>query len=771
MLLFKALFALSVGPVFAATCTLPATKTSLAASAGTWTGSGCTGGSFVPGNGDSAIIADTVTLTIANGETWDIGSSPATHGTSAIHMSDSGVVVVSTGATLRLRGPLTFTTTGVFDNTDYLVIQHGATVNLIAVAGSRYTTGPTAQLMGRLIRATGTLGSHIPFTVTPASGGTWQLGDQDTNFLAPGPGNFTYCDFSGLGSATVPGIELGTDYANLGFSLVNSTVTNSAGVDGGGHGFDSGNTFTVSGTVFSGTLTLYDWHVNANGVAPSVFLNSVFDRIIMGDGAGHTDQMDGISIQDCIIGDQFFPNYVSGNTYSLSKLAFVALNAAINNSLPSAANNIYWFPLHTIDNPHVFLPFINTTPVNITSVIFDDPFDRVADSGELFNNPPSQSSLKVLAFSGIIQVPTQTGQATSEWGSIVGNDFTFQMLHATSIGGGNTDFLQIDEGDGGASTSTYVMKVNLLYSKPSATTWFKAFTQSPLSPSTDRITADYNLGFNFTATDPGYCPTCTNQGNGYIYKFTSPPGVHDVAVNPYLSNAHMSLALYDTLYLRNSYPAWSSGGTYPLGTFVSLINVAKYGGLPIGLHCINSTGCNGSVVGAVPLTSYTFSSGITSIVVSGGVATVTTSSVLGLHTGDSFYLTSCFTASLCPLSSIQVTGVSGSTFTYATAASNGTYNSGTDPSLTMDTWQAFWEFSSVTRLSAEVSKGTTFTDASTGCNSPCSAITNLIGWIKRSNTPQQPSLYGVTFPGDTSPITNVGAVPMDKPLAFVPVTQ
>ena len=97
-----ALFLCLVSSGFALTCTLTGgTYATLASTSTNWTGAGCTG-AYIPSSAtdDRAILAST-NLTIANGETWSIGSKTV-----------SQVAVTGTGATFTVASGGTFKPTG-----------------------------------------------------------------------------------------------------------------------------------------------------------------------------------------------------------------------------------------------------------------------------------------------------------------------------------------------------------------------------------------------------------------------------------------------------------------------------------------------------------------------------------------------------------------------------------------------------------------------------------------------------------------------------------
>ena len=70
----------------------------------------------------------------------------------------------------------------------------------------------------------------------------------------------------------------------------------------------------------------------------------------------------------------------------------------------------------------------------------------------------------------------------------------------------------------------------------------------------------------------------SGQAKGYMAKFSSPPGVHDLDVDPKFVDYRRSIPLFYTKYLGNSPTAWSGGATYCVGDTVSYTDPAIYYG-------------------------------------------------------------------------------------------------------------------------------------------------------------------------------------------------
>jgi hypothetical protein len=150
------------------TCTLSGNYTTLASTAGHWTGTGCTGGSYVAGSGDTAIFS-AANLTVASGETWNIGTSNGALAISCSSPTDTtSTFIVAVGAALHLLGDniqqcfATWQMNGTFTY-DSSGNSSPSTANYTWDEGAHCNSAPCA-----ILEFNGT--SSTPFTVQIAAG-------------------------------------------------------------------------------------------------------------------------------------------------------------------------------------------------------------------------------------------------------------------------------------------------------------------------------------------------------------------------------------------------------------------------------------------------------------------------------------------------------------------------------------------------------------------------------------------------------------------------
>lgn len=595
-------------------CTLAGTYTSLAASSGNWTGTGCT---TVPGNGDTATVS--ATLTVASGETWIIGASGANNTTAAITLGTVGKVL--NNGTVRARGDIIYTA-GAGYTTDAWVNGAGSTFiwdssQSVSPTTTRYRFGPSADGGYRPIRFNGS--SPSPVTVTSDLTNSAQTGlywidtvggsgrTQYGNMVA------TWTQFSNLGDASTAAIEFGlagNTYGIYTFSISNSsfnkvgpilslanTATNTVTV------LDS-NTFTNS----PGPYNFYSNFATAIGTGTRQITNNSFDKQIMNKAASCGGAQG--NVQDLTLMGNFFTDLcLSGSSapWASSSYNFMRNTYGSGNTISTISDASYWYvfkDMTVADNPH-FLLGTTINPSTVSYSIFESPEDVTGDSGEMYDttsNPTGVTSYK-LTYS--ILVPSKTGRSTAELGSIVssvGNaKHTFD--HNTWIGGvpvGAEGFGAVQIENGTATTGNITeIKNNIMWGPSSGVYPFFKYRIQPSNPATitqdvvSPANADYNVGYNTSAVTSGAndCTNCTpvHGVNSYIGNFSSSTiGAHDLnGVNPgFVDPYRRNVALADTrLFLNAAGPQWLTSTSYTVGQVVSDTNANVYGGATVNYRC------------------------------------------------------------------------------------------------------------------------------------------------------------------------------------------
>jgi len=242
------------------TCTLNVTKASLAASAGSWTGSGCTPSTYIPGDKDSARLNNSANLTIGSAESWTIGSSPASAGTAALACtSTTGTPALTINGTLIYRGPV--------NQCDAWTVGAGAHLQHdSSQAGTPSSTHYAWKLLSAnaaipKLTISGSSGSHVTWDTAASSGTMGQFGC-DTGSGDCGQADFSYVDVSNCGSSTVDCMYLSVHTAGSIASIQHMVCTSCGRIeyaevaDGTTAKFDNNVVNSVSGST-TGYTTFY----------------------------------------------------------------------------------------------------------------------------------------------------------------------------------------------------------------------------------------------------------------------------------------------------------------------------------------------------------------------------------------------------------------------------------------------------------------------------------------------------------------------------------
>jgi hypothetical protein len=187
--------------VLANTCTLSSgTYATLASTAGHYTGTGCTGGSYVAGAGDSLTLANGVNLTIDVGETWVIGTSPASGGTAAVKCaSATGTAVVTVNGTWQYRGPVQACRNWTIGAG--ALIQHDSSHASTPSSTHYKFSFPSGCGTNCGLTINGTSGSHVTWNIISGSGFAGTIGAAVSSG-DNGQMTASYVDFTSIGNAS-----------------------------------------------------------------------------------------------------------------------------------------------------------------------------------------------------------------------------------------------------------------------------------------------------------------------------------------------------------------------------------------------------------------------------------------------------------------------------------------------------------------------------------------------------------------------------------------
>ena len=583
------LLALAGGMLSAAN--LPSTQ------AGAWSSTATWGGLGPPGPGDTATINHAVTIADAR----IVGTSPADCAAPAVTIAAAGSLTIS--GSLTLRGCVVVT--GGNTN-DAVVVQAGGAWHWDATAAAspsttHYTYAPAAEANYRPFRTTGSAGSHVVVdSVAGAGTGSFSLGA----YTYGGVLAAAYTDFARLGSASTAAWE----WRAASYSVTHSTFTacGQIGVSSGNLTIlPAGGTMQHNYNVHTASAAIRTFYISStlatNDAGTHEMIGNVFD-------AAATD--DNCSLGGFTIRNNYFGGGIDigAGAWALFTLNLIRQTNTSGNGFTHAGGDIsnsYVFIDSDVGNPKPFQQLAAISS-NLDGVIVGQAGTSAGgsnggDSGELwFNaNPASTTTYTV---KNTIVLPNMNGYSSMEIGASTPAfpNVRVAIEHTTWFGGyagtpGTVGFSAFDLSEAGNSVAGQItsFRSNIIWN-PQRTgyTSYSMFAKlvdintawNNPSPQTDICSpanCDYNTGWGHTVSYPT-ASAYSNQGRGYIAKFSSTPGAHDVDVNPAFVDYQRALELWFTRYLSNAPNAWSSGSTYATGDLVASSDPTVYWGLSIG---------------------------------------------------------------------------------------------------------------------------------------------------------------------------------------------
>jgi hypothetical protein len=599
-------------------------------SGGEWDKAGNWSPNGVPGTtcGDTVSIPDGKTVTLS--QNVCVGTSGA-NGTVAVNLNNSGQLKLD-GGSLTVHGDIVYASNSCVNKTMAVLMNPGSTITFDSSAAS----APSATHYqfrsdgGDACRAFVSQGSSSrPNTITSNRAGGAGAGQfSGGKFLA---GSFTaaYTNIS-LGDATHFAFQVffrgdrNTGNGNpITWNVTHSTFTNCGVIQGdGATGINDTGIFIHSYNVHSqtaGSSVFSDWtNIIGKTTGTRVIRNNVFDAAIA--------EPSYFYLPDFTIASNYIGNATLTNT-TTGKWAFQGNFVRYTDWW--AANSASMMVLGDIKDSYIYVDsdWGNPKPVIQHSHIAGNFVGIIFGQGGTGKGPPGQTDSGELAWSysahnpgteyGIyssIILPNMTGHGSIEIGALTSAFTNLLALaeHNTYFGGymkgvpGDTNqfgAIDVEEGNPSSAGQLASFRSNILWNpglqadsqgKPFdyRSSFYKVKDLWPSKPNTDICApakCDYNAGWNYTPTFPA--ATFTNQGKGYVGKFSSPPGVHDVDVDPKFVDPYRTVELFDSKYLGNNPAAWSPGATYSTGSLVQWRRQDVYWALPVNYRYINSGAC------------------------------------------------------------------------------------------------------------------------------------------------------------------------------------
>jgi hypothetical protein len=417
------------------------------------------------------------------------------------------------------------------------------------------------------------------------------------------------CTINGLGSSSTAAmgcIPTGTCI------MLNNTITNSGMVDFMRSTTASGSAVVrFEGNVFSGSLGANSFQAWAYYGSPKTTGTRTIQWNVFDHGNGSS------SLQDFTLEDNYFgrgwgvfgyPD--TGTTFSRNfvHLETIGLNSSRNTEASGTFRDIYFDSDFHVTSAatsggggHTFAA--RGAANDIQRIILETSDRQDTDSTDsMFGDYTSGT----LAWSYILELPDATGQSAGQMTSKAGQaGQVYSLQHATWwAGSAGKTLARWGETAADVANAEEVRSSIAFAPGGGIGTWYigkdiNATLNTDVCPP---AMCDYNAALGYTATDSS-CSGCTNQGNGYRGKFSSTPGAHDLHLDPRWADYQRNVALFDSRYLGNTAPAWTSGTTYNAGDIVSSAVPGTWWGLAVNYRQVVGSGCTSKTVQPGTMTS------------------------------------------------------------------------------------------------------------------------------------------------------------------------
>jgi hypothetical protein len=560
-----------------------------------------TWGQAAPGEGDTAVINDGVTVTVSDERV--IGASGA-KGAVAVNLSKTGAIVVAKGGTLRLRGDVVYTPAST---QPAATVQGGGTwrwdaSKAAAPKDTQYCLRATAELGYRQVVLEGKADARAVLDSDPAGGAGFFTRDGKTY---GGAFKAQYADITRIGDAKTPG----WDVRNVGGNTVTLWEAQHCT-------FTSCGLINVEGpNVFQHN---YNTHVQTQG--PAVFANLlVSGKAAKGDREILANVFDvkfaewvfpsGFAIRLNYFGDGF--NMHGGTEpYLVHDTNFYRLATYTDSRTGGEKfSDTVFFLDFDRDNPHVLAACTNTIKADVEGLIMSHAGTSNVDSGEWIMCEKSVRRCIIL--------PNQYGYSSGEFTCMaIGPQDSKVIEHNTWFGGYGGQwkkypgfaFFQYSEGQNRWPGEVKSMQSNIMWN-PQLKGKEAAFSKMsdignlaadlvkgtpPVQDFGDPKNIDFNAGWGYTpdsSIDFDNISRYKNWGKGYIGNWSKTPGEHDVDADPQFLDYQRDVQLFATKCLNKtaSRGQWAAKPDKPYAVGDTVINTTTIlWGLPVMYRYIGS---------------------------------------------------------------------------------------------------------------------------------------------------------------------------------------
>ena len=737
---------------------------------GNWNNAATWGGASIPGNGDTVFIKDGVTVTVTD---LRIVGASGVNGTIAVNCNNSGALIIASGGTLQLRGDIQYAANGGGNTLPYLTVQGGGILEFDSSqvrpspSATKYAAHQDSEFGFRPFVTAGTSTSHAIVRSNAGGGnGYFSLGGNPIG----GSYRTTYTGFLRIGDSINPAFSGGNW---VGTHTVTTWIA-------------THDTFTSCGMApFYGLWLVgedvfqHDYNVHIGSVGATVMHRPGDPGMppictAVGTPAGCTSigareilaNVFDIAVDTTFDARDFtiHSNYFGGGNFGTVNSATHTWNIFQNNfyriptprlgepmTLMGDSRDNYWLWDESDSyNPHG--PNLGAASNETLTGNIIDHAGQIALQTSAFmimNVPLFTNGMYTLRNN--IFLPNMAGN-TSFWATGLTTccgqgGVTFNINHNTVMSNSVLSGDAVIDGHSGIANSAGEIasyQNNILWNPVSSNQSYKLDNigaSGNLNVCSPR-NCDYNDGWNMRTDGGGHA----GGAHGYADNFSGGmPGAHDLAVDPMFVDPTRNMATFDSAYLGNVQPAWSSSATYSVGAMVSSADPTIYNNTPINYRYTAGPGCAGAVNPKPGLM--------------GGIVSVTSGSPTVTWVSGAQFQSTWTAGSPVTLDYIPYTlaSVSGNTLTLTA-----NYAGSTHPNaiFMFTPTRACWEWASLYRIRQAVAAQTLDDDQDIGAHG-VDIITVLIQWVRAGFSPTVEALALAGSDGQ-----DIGAVPV----TFEPLT-
>ena len=483
-----------------------------AAQSGNWSSTSTWSGGVVPGDGDTATIADfDVTVNVNT----TVGDSPITNA-NVITCTGTGTLTLAAGVHLTCKG-------GIHTNNGAITLGAGSHIEIVAgdSIGYRIYPGSWNTPNGHIV-ANGTLGNRCKISCTGlGTAYIYQNVGDDVDAGSPYT-RLTYTDLENLGGATLSDYAI---YTIGGLELQHCRIVNCGPVRAAAihHTHNLDIQYCNCTTAKAG----YDISIDVNTVAGGGTIRRI--RYNAFNSSVLYQEMRGITVEENYYG--VAPNHAAAHVYyPVSwKGNFIHDSSALGGSqfCPkcSVVQNDYYYNVQS-DDPLIYLPWL-IGDQEFDGVIIESAVDFSVDNGDAFLSTIDAAGACIFTIHNCIELPNPARRSSSSSFTSCGcAHLTYRVHNNTFFAGGYGGAYISDDNVGNAGSIDY-FRDSIGWADSDSTQAYLLREQVPVPP-----VDPHTVGYVTMCDYHGYWNLDANRYPVTANLFAGTHGTHDLHADP-----------------------------------------------------------------------------------------------------------------------------------------------------------------------------------------------------------------------------------------------